>query len=55
MSRIYGTNDRQTLEEKKFPSFQIQIWKGSRKQDFNYVDKQTGQQKQGQKFGKDLA
>ena len=32
MSRIYGTNDPATLEERNFPFFQIQVWKGTKKQ-----------------------
>lgn len=32
MSRIFGTNDRATLEERNFPPFQIQVWKGGKKQ-----------------------
>ncbi len=32
MSRIYGMNDRVSLEERNFPPFQIQVWKGTKKQ-----------------------
>ena len=54
MSRIFGTNDPIALEERKFPFFQISVWKGSKKQDCTYTDKRTGQQKKGQKYGNDL-
>ena len=54
MSRIFGTNDPIALEERKFPFFQIQVWKGGKKQDYIYTDKRTGEQKKGQKYGNDL-
>ena len=54
MARIYGCNDKNSLEERKFPFYQIQIWKGGKKQPYNYRDKKTGQQKEGEKFGNDL-
>lgn len=54
MSRIFGTNDQIALEERTFPFFQIQVWKGSKKQDYIYTDKKTGEQKKGQKYGNDL-
>ena len=44
MARIYGTNNREFLEERNFPYCQIKVWKGSKKQQRG--DKKT--------FGKDL-
>ena len=44
MSRIYGTNNKQALEERSFPYPQIKIWKGTKKRE-----------KDGKKFfGRDL-
>ena len=38
MTRIYGTNDRKTLEERRFPYYQFQIYKGTKKIDGNFGD-----------------
>ncbi len=38
MARIYGTNDRETLQERKFPYYQFQIYKGTKKIDNRFGD-----------------